>query len=401
MGKKLKKNVPMLRFPEFKGSWKILTIEEIASISSGGTPSRAEPTYWNGDIPWITTSETSQSEIFDSLEKITQKGLENSSAKIFPKNTILMAMYGQGKTRGQVSLLRINAATSQNFAAITLKKAYCPEFVYCFLYQQYEHLRSLSNGNSHQNLSSGLIKSYGVPITSLAEQEKIASFLGAVDNRLTQLRRKHELLQTYKRGVMQKIFSQQIRFKCDDGQPFPDWEEITLGKVSSFVNGKAHENDVVDNGRFVIVNSKFISTDGTVLKFSDKQLLPLFKNDIVMVMSDVPNGKALAKCFYIQEDNRFTLNQRICCLRTQKVDSKYLFYFINRNEYFLSFDSGVSQTNLRKEDVLSCPILQPSLLESEKIAGFLIALDQKIEAIAQQIKLTEQFKKGLLQKMFV
>ena len=200
---------------------------------------------------------------------------------------------------------------------------------------------------------------------------------------------------------MQKLFSQQIRFKCNDGQPFPDWEETTLGEISAFVNGKAHENNIVDNGKFIVVNSKFISTDGTILKFSDKQLLPLYRNDIVMVMSDVPNGKALAKCFYIQEDGKFTLNQRICCLRTQKVDSRYLFYFINRNEYFLSFDSGVSQTNLRKEEVLSCPIWQPSLLESEKIAGFLTAINQKIEAIAQEIDLTEQFKKGLLQKMFV
>ena len=110
MSKKVNRKVPKLRFSEFEGDWKILTIEEIASISSGGTPSRTESNYWNGDIPWITTGESSQSEIFDSLEKITQKGLENSSAKIFPKNTILMAMYGQGKTRGQVSLLRIDAA---------------------------------------------------------------------------------------------------------------------------------------------------------------------------------------------------------------------------------------------------------------------------------------------------
>lgn len=410
MSKKVNRKVPKLRFSEFEGDWKILTIEEVASISSGGTPSRAEPTYWNGDIPWITTSETSQSEIFDSLEKITQKGLENSSAKIFPKNTILMAMYGQGKTRGQVSLLRIDAATSQNFAAITLKKGYCPEFVYCFLYQQYEHLRSLSNGNSHQNLSSGLIKSYGVPITSLAEQEKIASFLGAVDTRISQLRRKHELLQTYKRGVMQKIFSQQIRFKCNDGKLFPDWEETTLEDVASYRRGSFPQPYGLDKWYDDIYGEPFVQVydvdDNLQLKSSTKRKI---SKEAIPFSVFVEKGSVILT---IQGSiGRIAITQFDCYVdRTLLIFRSFLkpinkYFFIHI--VLLLFEKekekapGGTIKTITKESLSSFNLMLPCIEEQEKIAEFLMAIDKKIEAVAQQIKLTEQFKKGLLQKIFV
>lgn len=98
--------------------WEIKTIGDIATVSSGGTPSRKEQAYWNGDIPWVTTAEVQFKTILDSAEKITKEGLTNSSAKLFPINTILMAMYGQGKTRGQVAKLGIEASTNQACAAI-------------------------------------------------------------------------------------------------------------------------------------------------------------------------------------------------------------------------------------------------------------------------------------------
>ncbi len=410
MGTRLKKNVPVLRFPEFEGDWFLGTLQDCIKQLDAGVSVNSDPQESiENDKGVLKTSCISMGEFEPSENKLVSDEYERTRLReSVKKDTIVICRSNTPTFVGASAYIDKdypNLFLSDKLWAAKIKKDFSSKWVSYLLLQGKNRtllcLRATGTSNSMKNISKDDLLTLPAYFPTQEEQEKIASFLGAVDNRLTQLRRKHELLQTYKRGVMQKIFSQQIRFKCDDGQPFPDWKETTLGKVSIFVNGKAHENDVVNNGRFVIVNSKFISTDGTVLKFSDKQLLPLFKNDIVMVMSDVPNGKALAKCFYIQEDNRFTLNQRICCLRTQKVDSKYLFYFINRNKYFLSLDSGVSQTNLRKEDVLSCPILQPSLLESEKIADFLTAIDQKIEAVAKQIDLTEQFKKGLLQKMFV
>ena len=121
-----------------------------------------------------------------------------------------------------------------------------------------------------------------------------------------------------------------------------------------------------------------------------------------MVMSDVPNGKALAKCYQIEKDGVYTLNQRICSLKEKDNINKFIIYLINRNRYYLSFDSGVGQTNLKKDDVLNCPLTVPiSMEEQQKIADYLSNIDYKIESVTQQITQTQTFKKGLLQLMFV
>lgn len=128
----------------------------------------------------------------------------------------------------------------------------------------------------------------------------------------------------------------------------------TLNELVDFRNGKGHEKNVVQDGEYIVVNSKFISTDGEVKKFSDSQICPVYKNDILMVMSDLPNGRALAKCFLVEEDNKYTLNQRIGAFKVKREDiinTRYLFYCLNRNFQLLKFDNGVDQTNLRKDDI--------------------------------------------------
>ncbi|MGE4289413.1 MAG: restriction endonuclease subunit S [Salinivirgaceae bacterium] len=157
-----------------------------------------------------------------------------------------------------------------------------------------------------------------------------------------------------------------------------DWEIKKLGEVCEFGNGQAHEKFVDDEGEFILVNSKFISSEGEVVKRTNKQLSPLFKNDIVFVMSDVPNGKALAKCFLIDKDNSYTLNQRICVIRSGNYETKYLLYHLNRHEYLLSFNNGENQTNLRKNDILNCPLVTPPIPEQKRIVSI---LDQAFAAI--------------------
>ncbi len=200
---------------------------------------------------------------------------------------------------------------------------------------------------------------------------------------------------------MQKIFSRELRFKDDDGRDYPEWEERKLSELVIFTNGKAHENSIDELGNYIVVNSKFISSEGNVVKLSNENLCPLKKDDIVMVMSDVPNGKALAKCYLISEDDRYTLNQRICGLRSIAVDCKFLYYSINRNKYYLKFDNGVGQTNLRKDEVLECPILLPCKVEQEKIGSILFDLDIKLEKEQEKLNSLNEYKKGLLQQMFV
>jgi len=148
-------------------------------------------------------------------------------------------------------------------------------------------------------------------------------------------------------------------------------EISTLGKSCEFFNGKAHEKAIDENGEFIVVNSKFISQEGEVIKRTNKQIFPLFEGDIVMVMSDVPNGKALAKCFLIDKDNAYSLNQRICAIRSVNFDKKFLLYQLNRNKHFLKFNNGENQTNLRKDDILNCPLIKPSIEQQRKIVELL------------------------------
>ncbi len=169
-----------------------------------------------------------------------------------------------------------------------------------------------------------------------------------------------------------------------------------------FENGKGHENIVDELGNYILINSKFISTDGQVIKRCSEQLSPLYKNDIVMVMSDLPNGKALAKCYYINEDNKYSLNQRICSLRVKEnIDSKYLYYKISRNPYYIKFDDGVNQTNLKKEDVLNLTITLPDLKQQKECSTILSTMDKKINIEYIKLIKLQDLKKGLLQNMFV
>lgn len=155
--------------------WKLVQLGEIAQISSGGTPDRSQVRYWNGDIPWVTTGEIQFGTISDTAEKITEEGLQNSSAKLFPPGTLLMAMYGQGKTRGQVAILGIEAATNQACAAIQLRDDVDREYVYQCLSSQYQAIRELGNAGAQQNLNAALVKGIALPLPPKSEQARIAA----------------------------------------------------------------------------------------------------------------------------------------------------------------------------------------------------------------------------------
>lgn len=144
-------------------SWKLVKISEIAEVKSGGTPSRANPEYWNGSIPWVKTGEINYSIITETSEKISLVGLNNSAAKIIPKNTILVAMYGQGITRGRVAVLGVDAAVNQACAALINIDIKIKEFIYFFLEFSYNRLRNLGHGANQKNLNADIVKRFKCP----------------------------------------------------------------------------------------------------------------------------------------------------------------------------------------------------------------------------------------------
>jgi type I restriction enzyme S subunit len=201
--------LPCLRFPEFQDSpeWISDSLGNIFETSSGGTPERSVKEYWNGKIPWITTSLVDFNVICNSDEFIGEMGLRNSSAKIFPRKTVLIAMYGQGKTRGKVALLGIEATTNQACAAILPREDIDPYFVFLNLAGRYDEMRALSNSGGQENLSQGLIK--GLPFSypnDIAEQQKLSACLSSFDELITAQTEKLEALKTHKKGLMQQLF---------------------------------------------------------------------------------------------------------------------------------------------------------------------------------------------------
>lgn len=153
-----------------------------------------------------------------------------------------------------------------------------------------------------------------------------------------------------------------------------EWK--SLGDITDFSNGKGHEKDIVENGSYIVVNSKFISTDSKTAKYSEKQICPIFAGDVLIVMSDLPNGKALAKTFFVEEDDKYTLNQRIGRITVKEKTTllpKFLYYYLNRTPQLMKHDDGASQTNLRKDQILKVQIPIPPLKIQDKIVRILDA----------------------------
>ena len=387
-------NVPKLRFKEFSGEWEDKVVGDVGKVSMCKRILKDQTTT-DGDIPFYKIGTFGK----DPDAFIGKAIFEEFKSKYsFPKQgEILISASGTiGRTvvyDGSPAYFQdSNIVWIANNEELVLNK---------FLLYCYKNTRWNTENTTIARLYNENLRNIPLAIPSKQEQEKIASFLTSVDTKIQLLTKKEELLLSYKKGVMQKIFSGGIRFKADDGSEFAPWEEKRLGDVVNFENGKAHEKNIVENGDYIVVNSKFISSDGKVLKYSDIQITPLYKNDIVVVMSDVPNGKALAKCYVVKEDGKCTLNQRICALHQKDNNNQFLYYIINRNRYYLAFDSGVGQTNLRKDEVLALSLSVPSLEEQTKIANFLSSIDSKIEQIQKQLVSTKEFKKALLQQMFV
>lgn len=242
-----------------------------------------------------------------------------------------------------------------------------------------------------------------VSVPPINEQRKIAEILLTVDLEIGKTEEIISQTEKLKEGISRELFTKGIghkNFKKTNLGNIPaNWDIKKLEEVVLFENGKAHENFIDDSGEFIVVNSKFIAQNGDVVKRTNNGLKILNKGDIAIVMSDIPQGKALAKCFFVDEDNKYTLNQRIGLLRPLSGYNKYFFYFLNRNKYFLDFSNETSQTNLRKQQVLDCLIAIPPASEQKQIAEIISSIDEKLSINMQHKETLLKLKKGLSQDL--
>lgn len=403
---------PKLRFSEFKDEWRSEKISEIANVSSGSTPNRNNPSYWNGDIPWITTSLINFNTIEKAEEFITKEGLKNSSTKLYPKNTILMAMYGQGVTRGKVAILGIEATTNQACASISLKPNFNVNFIFQNLSKRYEEIRDLSNDGGQKNLSGSIIKEISISYPTEKEQTKIAEFLSAVDDKISQLNRELELLNQYKKGVMQKIFSQEIRFKNENGEDFGEWETTTLDNfltVSKLKNKELtySKNEVLSvSGELGIVNQIELlgrSYAGVsvapygIVEYGDIVYTksPLKSNPYGIIKANKGKAGIVSTLYAVYKCNDNILPNLL---------DYYFQSDIKLNNYLrpLVRKGAKNDMKVNNQDVLNGVVCFPNSRKEQKIIiEFLTAIDERIDHTTAQLTHTKQWKKGLLQQMFV
>lgn len=203
-----------VRFSEFDGEWEIKKIGRMAKLTAGGTPSTRKEEYWeNGNVRWMKSGDIHLKQIFDVDGRISELGLNNSSAKMLPKNSVLVALAGQGKTRGTIAVNKVELSTNQSVAAIIPN----PEIVnYAYLFlnldSRYEELRRLSTGDGGRGgLNLKLLKNIKLPLPQLDEQEFIADVLLKCDEEMTILSDINLELQQQKKGLMQQLLTGQVR----------------------------------------------------------------------------------------------------------------------------------------------------------------------------------------------
>lgn len=167
--------------PELLEGWEWVDLGYVFDVSTGGTPSRKRPDYWNGNIPWVSSGEVAFCRIKDTREKITRTGLENSNAKLHPTGTILLAMIGEGKTRGQSAILEVAASNNQNVAAILCSETPIqPEYVFYWLMARYDETRGDGSGGAQPALNGARVKQIPLPVAPLAEQRRIVAKIGSL-----------------------------------------------------------------------------------------------------------------------------------------------------------------------------------------------------------------------------
>ena len=395
---------PKLRFKEFDGGWTKSTIQffmdnnfilDQMDGNHGELYPKSEEFSATG-VPYISATDFS----FGDVNFATCKRLPIERAKLFKKGIAKNGdvLFAHNATVGPVAILKTDldfvilstTATYYRCEATYLNNHYLKNYFESdFFVQQYFGIMSQSTRNQVPITTQ---RKLNIAVPNIQEQTKIASFLSAVDEKISQLTQKHELLSQYKQGMMQKLFSQQLRFKADDGSEFGEWENSYIGNECKITTGNKDTQNKVGDGLY-----PFFVRSQTVEKINS------YSMDCEAILTS-GDGVGVGKNYHYM-NGKFDFHQRVYCLYefSERLIGRYLYiYFSN---YFYDRVKRLSAKNsvdsVRMDMISKMEIKLPCLEEQTKIANFLSAIDQKIEVVAQQIEQAKTWKTGLLQQMFV
>jgi type I restriction enzyme, S subunit len=402
---------PKLRFRGFEGSFKIQSLGNFINLFSGYAFKGNDISVDSKGIPLLRGINITEGHIRHS-KKIDRyfSGNISKMGKLFLKvDDLVIGMDGSkvGKNVALITEKDKDSLLVQRVARIRANHHSDIRFIYQQIlsnkFHNYVDIVNTSSGIPH--ISAKQIKGFKIGFPSLPEQQKTASFLTSVDKKINLLTKKKALLESYKKGVMQKIFSQEIRFKDEDGEDFPDWEGVRLGLFLEHKSKRNKENKI-----------------DLVLSVSNKRGFISQKEQFdghSVASKDVKNYKVVVKGDYAYNPSRINVGSiaRLEDFETGIVSPMYVVFKLKNNLNSIFFDelcsshkfkylikigcSGSVRDSLNFDEMEKFEVILPSIKEQEKIASFINSLDKKIELVDFQLERNKEFKKGLLQQMFV
>ena len=391
---------PRLRFKKFDGDWEKTTIGAKSEIVTSGSRDWAQYYSDSGD-KFIRMTNLVRNGINLDLSDLRfvqlPVGSNEGKRTSLEKGDILISITAELGKLGWIPEGLGTAYINQHTALVRMKNTLDSKFVaYALSTEKYNNkLNSLNDSGAKAGLNLGTIRSFELTIPSKPEQTQIASFLSVVDEKISQLTQKLELLSQYKQGMMQKLFSQQIRFKADDGSEFGEWENILVKEIFDVTRGQ------------VLAVSNTVSVADTDYKYpvfssqtKQKGLMGFYKKYLFEDALTWTTDGANAGDVNFRKGKFYCTN--VCGVLLSKKGYANLCIAEILNKVTHKYVSYVGNPKLMNNVMSEIPITIPSNLEEQtKIANFLSSIDQKIEVVAQQIEQAKQWKKGLLQNMFI
>ncbi|HDH6728590.1 TPA: restriction endonuclease subunit S, partial [Staphylococcus aureus] len=381
----------------------------IFQIISGSTPLKSNKKFYeNGNINWVKTTDLNNSKVTHSKEKITEYAMNSLKLKLVPKNSVLIAMYGGFNQIGRTGLLKIDATINQAISALLMNHETNPEFIQAYLnYQVKGWKRYATSSRKDPNITKKDIEQFKVPYVSINEQQKIGEFFSKLDRQIELEEQKLELLQQQKKGYMQKIFSQELRFKDENGEDYPEWEETKLQQIIEVKDGTHESPKPTDNG-YLLVTSKNLKNNK--LDLSESYSISKEDYESINKRSKVEKGDILFGMIgtignpILLEDEGFAI-KNVALLKTSCLQEKY--YILNFlksiaiAKQFYKTNAGGTQKFISLGVIRDLKIDFPSLEESTKIGILFNKLDELIKNQSIKIVLLRRRKKALLKSMFI
>jgi type I restriction enzyme S subunit len=392
-------HIPKLRFPEFVEPWKTDRVDSFVKRVSNPVAVELDSMYRQIGV-------RSHGKGIFHKEPVTGKSLgEKRVFWVHPKAFVVNIVFGWEQAVALTSDMEEGYVASHRFPMFVPveKKTDLNFLLLFFLRKRGKYLLGLASpGGAGRNKTLGQNEFAKLDVTfpPLLEQQEIAAFVGAVDKKLEVLRRKHELLRIYKRGMMQKIFSQELRFKAEDGTEFPDCLEKRLGEIAIVQMGQSPDSSSYNDsgvGVPLIQGNADLANGLTKPRRFTSKPTKLCEEGSILLSVRAPVGELALSI------HRACLGRGVCSIRARKHYSNTFLYqwLLWFEKQWIRIGQGSTFTAISGDDIRKLKILMPVFDEQQKIAAFLSAIDAKIDAVAEQIYKMKQFKKGLLQQMFV